>query len=46
MPKKFLSKAQERLAFANPKALGMTMKEVKQVAKKTKYTKLPEYKVV
>lgn len=46
MPKKFLSKAQERLAFANPKKLGMTMKEVKQVAKKTNYKKLPEIKVV
>jgi hypothetical protein len=46
MPKKFLSKAQERLAFGNPKALGMTLKEVKQVAKKTNYKKLPNYKVV
>lgn len=46
MPKKFVSKAQERLAFANPKALGMTLSHVKQAAKKTNYKKLPEFKIV
>jgi hypothetical protein len=46
MPKKFVSKAQAKLAFVNPKALGMTKKEVISVAKKTNYKKLPEFKIV